>query len=93
MCVPARFCCASLGSCATVADGTALRTDLAQYPDLPIGDLCRAADFPAYDEVQMAHIAGMKKTMELLCAAVGVVPMEPGLAGPKAGPAPAAPKI
>ena len=76
-----------------MADGTAVRTDLAQYPDLPIGDLCRAADFPAYDEVQMAHIAGMKKTMELVCAAVGVVPMEPGLAGSKAGPAPAAPKI
>ena len=36
----------------------------------------------AYDDVQMAHIDGMMKTMELVCSAVGIPVIEPTMSGP-----------
>ena len=43
----------------------------------------------AYDDVQMAHIDGMMKTMELVCSAVGIPVVEPTITGPVVKPAPA----
>lgn len=55
---------------------------LAQYEGLPIGSHCRTKDFPAYNEVQLAHIAGLKGVMEVLCADAGIPVIEPSLSGP-----------
>ena len=41
----------------------------------------------AYDDVQMAHIDGMMKTMELVCSSVGIPVVEPTMSGPIVKPA------
>lgn len=50
--------------------------------------LC-ALPVQAYDEVQMAHVDGMMKTMELVCSTVGISVVEPTMSGPVVKPAPA----
>ena len=75
----------SLGETAIVQDGSypfSAKKYLGLFDQLPITDHCRSKDFPPYNEVQMAHIVGMKHTMELVCAAVGITVVEPSLTAP-----------
>ena len=75
----------SLGETAIVQDGSypfSAKKYLGLFDQLPITDHCRSKDFPPYNEVQMAHLVGLKHTMELVCAAVGITVVEPSLTAP-----------